>query len=131
MGAGEEKESEEEEEEEELGAGEEAEEDKEEEEEEEEGPAEKAKDEDIEAEFEARKNGKEWYKKKHCFGIKQKFAGRRQILSLGSPANAAKQMSKAALEKLACRVIKKMEHEGMTEENAKIWAKDQIISCCA
>ena len=48
---------------------------------------------------EAREYRMEWYKKKRCFGIKQKFAGKRQIMSIGSPKAAPKKLSKAVLQK--------------------------------
>ena len=61
----------------------------------------------------------EYYKKNNSWGVKQCFASRRQIFSIGGLYT---RKSKAALKKIVDKAIEKMEN-GASEEDTKIWAK--------
>ena len=61
----------------------------------------------------------EYYKKNYSWGVKQCFASRRQIFSIGGLYT---HKSKASLKKIVDKAIEKMEN-GASEEDTKIWAK--------
>ena len=61
----------------------------------------------------------EYYKKNYSWGMKQCFASRRQIFSIGGLYT---RKSKASLKKIVDKAIEKMEN-GASEEDTKIWAK--------
>ena len=72
-----------------------------------------------------RSYGYEWYKKYGCYGIKQKFGGKKQVFAVGGKRSP---MKKAALLKIAKKAIGEMVDDGLTEENAKAWAHAQLAA---
>ena len=64
----------------------------------------------------------EYYKKNNSWGVKQTFAARRQIFSVGGQTS---QKSKAALKKIVDKAIQDMEN-GASEEDTKIRAHNTI-----
>ena len=63
----------------------------------------------------------EYYKKNNSWGVKQTFAARRQIFSVGGQTS---QKSKAALKKIVDKAIQDMEN-GASEEDTKIWVRNE------
>ena len=65
----------------------------------------------------------EWYKNGKNYGVKQCFAGRKQILSVGGKKI---KKTRKQLRKLAERAVRRMVEEGASEEATKAWAKEQL-----
>ena len=61
----------------------------------------------------------EYYSKNNSWGVKQKFASKRQVFSVGGTSLGK---TKQALKKIVDKAIQKME-KGVTEEETKAWAQ--------
>ena len=99
--------------------------DEEEEEEEEESSeqGEAAAKEEAGVEAIAKTYSKMWYKNYNCYGVRQNFLGKRQILSCGGKLCGKSQKQ---LERIVDDVIAKLERGDMSELAAKEWVKDQL-----
>ena len=63
----------------------------------------------------------EYYQKNNSWGVKQTFASKRQIVSLGGMGTGK---TKEALKKIVDKAIQKME-KGASEEDAKVWGQGE------
>ena len=63
----------------------------------------------------------EYYKKNNSWGVKQCFAAKRQIFSIGGMSTGK---TKAALKEIVDQAIQKMD-KGASEEDTKNWAQGE------
>ena len=66
-----------------------------------------------------------WYKNWFSIGIRRKFGDRKQIFCFGGKTTVKTEQELKAIGK---EVIRKMVHEGLSEADAKLWAKRECIA---
>ena len=74
----------------------------------------------VEREYRAEK-----YQTKYCYGIKQKFGAKQQVMSIGGVRYKGK-ITWAAMLKITKAAMKRMQAEGYTEADTAVWAKAQL-----
>ena len=74
----------------------------------------------VEREYRAEK-----YQTKYCYGIKQKFGAKQQVMSIGGMRYKGK-ITWAAMLKITNAAMKRMQAEGYTEADTAVWAKAQL-----